>query len=598
MDTGYYDDTAEAHNTVSPEPSFVLAPLNPAAWKVIDHEKNESLRCKVNDTIGLWVAFAALKQTYSLGKGSADIHPDIYLPDTKSSSKGSPHISTVHATFQLVEETGAVLLFDSSDNRTVGPLPQTPHSNFWTVNFRSNAKSVLVAPGINPRIAFGKDDWYQFEIQWHSAGLYALPKGEPYHMGPRHSRTKKYVWGGDIGAGSYGSVSWVLDATNGKAIAVKQLHNLSGKNLEFATREIANLLSINRNTSIKHEHILEILDYAGGGKNDTWGEIFMPLMAGNLKSLTETVADPHGLSDIVLRQMLLALQCIASHDIIHRDVKPENILWKADAAGDYRFCLGDFGLSNNPDLAFTAAGTEPFMAPEVFHRGRQTTKVDIWSLFATIVWTRTPDFRKHCSQMSVPDVHQWLVSLSKTDEYADIRGMASMEPKKRPSATKQLAILDGQYDDVANTESYGSTSGDQLGDDLAARFNNMSMQKSPSNPVYDSGSSELVTSPELPYYEPYASGIMKTYQSYFQPQAGPSKQYMPPSPDPAGEPRGQEAWVMPYERPYGPPVSQDSGTGTAVPDTVTWTAAPLTVEADQESARDEPRRRKHKGKWA
>jgi serine/threonine protein kinase len=286
----------------------------------------------------------------------------------------------------------------------------------------------------------------------------------------------------------------------------------------------------------------------------------MPLMKGNLKTLVEkaTVPDEHALSDTVLRQMLLALECIASHNIIHRDVKPENILWEHDPSSpspeNYRFCLGDFGLSNDPTLACTAAATEPFMAPEVFHRKRQTAKVDIWSLFATIVWTRTPEFRRACSQMRAPDLHVWLVDFSRTELYANIRRMASMDPVKRPSATKQLALLEApaqapfeqDYAGSMHVGSYGSNtsraSGDEagaLGGNLAARFSRgLTLQDNNINMpglTYGSGSSEAVTSPELPYYEPYASGLMQTY--FGAQAAGPSKGYMPPSPDPADAPR-------------------------------------------------------------
>jgi hypothetical protein len=246
MDDHYYDDTVEAHPTAPTPPVFLLAPVNAPARKVVDHPRNSHLRYRIDDAIGLWLDFSnPEKQVCTLGTEETDIH----LPNAKSSSKGSAHISPVHASFQVVQETGAVLLWDHSENGTVEPLP---HSHCFTVKFRPNAKSVLVARGINSRIAFGKDQWYQFEIQWQSDGMYPFRKDEPYTMGPRNSRTKKYVLGGEIGAGSYGTVWWVMDATNGKIIAVKKFHKLSGKNLEFATREIAHLFRINRDESIKH----------------------------------------------------------------------------------------------------------------------------------------------------------------------------------------------------------------------------------------------------------------------------------------------------------------------------------------------------------
>src|SRR4051794_37361789 len=104
----------------------------------------------------------------------------------------------------------------------------------------------------------------------------------------------------------------------------------------------------------------------------------MPLKEGNLKRLVESLESTDrsaipAIAETVLYQMLLALQCIAAHNIVHRDIKPENILWECDANGDYQFCLGDFGLSNDPRLAHTVAGTEPFMAPEVFLRQSQST---------------------------------------------------------------------------------------------------------------------------------------------------------------------------------------------------------------------------------
>ena len=248
----------------------------------------------------------------------------------------------------------------------------------------------------------------------------------------------------------------------------------------------------------------------------------MPLMEGNLKTLVEEVADADvsSIADVVLGQMLLALDCIASHDIVHRDIKPENILWQLNGNGSYHFCLGDFGLSNDPKLARTVAGTEPFMAPEVFHRQPQTTKVDIWSLFATVVWVQNTDgFRDDCSQASAPYIHSWLVRLSRLPDYAHIRKMARLVPKHRPSASRQLAILaegedQDEYDEAGYDEQF---EGDLVGE-LGVQFGRgMDLNDGGG---YGGGSSGNTITPELPYYEPYASRLMEDY--HYGTQAGSS----------------------------------------------------------------------------
>lgn len=191
----------------------------------------------------------------------------------------------------------------------------------------------------------------------------------------------------------------------------------------------------------------------------------MPLMLGNLETLVQdgNVPDKGTLSEIVLRQMLLALDCIASHDIIHSDIIPENILWESDDAGEYRFRLSGFSPSGTSMIARNVTGTEPFMAPEVFHRQQHTTKVDIWSLFAVIVWIRDAEFRRRCHLLSEFHIHEWLISFSQLDQYVNIRGMANINPRKRPSAKKQLAILDGS--DFPDLWGPGE---DELGDDPSA----------------------------------------------------------------------------------------------------------------------------------
>jgi serine/threonine protein kinase len=77
-----------------------------------------------------------------------------------------------------------------------------------------------------------------------------------------------------------------------------------------------------------------------------------------------------------MNQMLQALIYLSDEKIIHRDVKPDNILF--DVAGE--FYLADFGLSKDQNHTKTVTGSPDHMAPESFTHLDQTPKLDVWSL--------------------------------------------------------------------------------------------------------------------------------------------------------------------------------------------------------------------------
>ena len=123
----------------------------------------------------------------------------------------------------------------------------------------------------------------------------------------------------------------------------------------------------------------------------------MGLKEGTLESMIANGPAGLDLVDRVALHMLQALDYLANKDIIHRDVKPENILYTSQGGGQYHFQLGDFGLCNRANNATTFAGSRIYMAPEMFSGGSQTTKLDVWSLFVTLVWALDfGGFRQKC----------------------------------------------------------------------------------------------------------------------------------------------------------------------------------------------------------
>lgn len=95
----------------------------------------------------------------------------------------------------------------------------------------------------------------------------------------------------------------------------------------------------------------------------------------------------------LLFQMLQALDYLANEGVIHRDVKPGNILFTPLSNGGYLYQLADFGLANIEVIAQSDVGTDPYKAPELSRRF-QTVKMDIWSLFVTAAYaTNAADYR-------------------------------------------------------------------------------------------------------------------------------------------------------------------------------------------------------------
>jgi len=181
-----------------------------------------------------------------------------------------------------------------------------------------------------------------------------------------------------ISSGAMGAVYRAIDRETGQDVAIKRLLDVRhAARFEIEARLLA---------SLSHPRVVKVVDH---GSDDQGLYIVMELVHGvDLGAVLKRSGNP-GLSigDAVeyVRHVCEALSYVHSQQIVHRDVKPQNMI-----LGDDGVILVDFGvaraLGSEEDQGTIAVGTPRYMAPEVFAGGTVSAASDIFSLAATL-WT-------------------------------------------------------------------------------------------------------------------------------------------------------------------------------------------------------------------
>jgi serine/threonine protein kinase len=143
----------------------------------------------------------------------------------------------------------------------------------------------------------------------------------------------------------------------------------------------------------------------------------------------------------VLYQMLLALKYLHDKDIIHRDIKLENILMDEDKV--IKLC--DFGWCSPPGdpNRHLLAGTYEYMAPEVVKREYYGTKIDIWSMgvLAFELLHRYTPFKGPNSAIISSNIiaGQFTIDYNVSPNFRDfIKACLAYNPDDRPTAQSLL----------------------------------------------------------------------------------------------------------------------------------------------------------------
>ncbi len=178
-----------------------------------------------------------------------------------------------------------------------------------------------------------------------------------------------------IGSGGQANVYRALDRASGAEVAMKVLHPhlaVAPDVVERFRREVQALIEL------RHRHIVRILDVGSGATPYYTMEL---LRGPNLAQRLHAVGAFHPVEATgVIRQLAQALDHLHQRGIIHRDVKPANIMF--NDAGDAM--LMDFGIARFfGESSLTGngtVGTVAAMAPEQIRGAPPTPAVDIYAL--------------------------------------------------------------------------------------------------------------------------------------------------------------------------------------------------------------------------
>lgn len=257
---------------------------------------------------------------------------------------------------------------------------------------------------------------------------------------------ERYIEGRVLGAGTYAKVYEAIDSQSGAVVALKKILLDEREGMAAsALREISLI------KSISHENIIKILQII---HHENCLTIVFEYMEYDLLGYIEK----YGNISLLINQLISAVHHLHTRNIMHRDLKPQNILVNSNGI----LKIADFGLARHiaPDDAEYSPEviTLWYRAPELL---RGSTKygceVDIWSLGCIMyeMICRKPlvagDSKETqlmlCNQLNLRTMKQELLNVRGIPNFLVqvIARCLRVRPSKRITADEIVEILEMKY---------------------------------------------------------------------------------------------------------------------------------------------------------
>jgi eukaryotic-like serine/threonine-protein kinase len=241
-----------------------------------------------------------------------------------------------------------------------------------------------------------------------------------------------------LGLGGMAQVLLCEDVRLGRLVAVKRLHADSAEDVERRFAREARL-----GAALNHPNLVSVFDTA---IDDEGVLIVMEYVQGEAlsRALRRGPLEPPRVARMA-RDLGGALDHAHSHDVVHRDVKPGNVLLREDGITK----LADLGIATAVDLTRITRsgellGTAAYMAPEQLEGGEAGPASDVYALAAVCFEALTGqrprrgrsaiELAHRIATEPPPDLREHLPDAPAAAAAALKRGMASDPDERTPSA--------------------------------------------------------------------------------------------------------------------------------------------------------------------
>jgi beta-lactam-binding protein with PASTA domain/serine/threonine protein kinase len=282
----------------------------------------------------------------------------------------------------------------------------------------------------------------------------------------------RYLMGPRIARGGMASVYEATDTRLERTVAVKIMHAGLGDDDEFAARFVREARAAAR---LSHPNVVAVYD-----QGDDHGTVFLAMELVSGHTLRDTITKESPMSPLralaLLEPVLSALAAAHRAGLIHRDVKPENVL----IADDGRIKVADFGLAKavSADTQHTATkgvliGTVSYLAPELVVEGKADARADVYAagvLLYELLTGKKPHEGESPIQVAYKHVHHDVPPPSELvphiPPYVDalVARATAREPGLRPA---DAAVLLHQVHRVSHALANGVRDDAELTADLA-----------------------------------------------------------------------------------------------------------------------------------